>query len=93
MINNFATVTPNSSPGNGPGGNAIVPTPASPSDWPKMLLAIGALAGFVWITSAFGGEDASKWIAAILLLAIITWYETHGNNQFSNGLKALTGSI
>lgn len=93
MINNLASVTPNATPANGPGGNSIVPTPASPSDWPKMLLAIGALAGFVWFANALGGEDASKWIAIILLLAIVTWYETHGNQQFSNGLKALTGNI
>jgi len=90
----FAAPTVVTSPQpNGPGGNTIVPTPASPGEWPKMLLAIGVLAGGIWMVDSLFGEDAAKWTSVIVLGAMVTYYETHGNKHFSQGLSDLTGVL
>lgn len=97
MINNqdFLTspVTANSPSPSGPGGNPIVPVPATPNEWPKMLLATAIGAGGIWIISVMFSEDAAKWSAVLVLLAIITYYETHGNKKFSQGIQATLGQI
>jgi len=58
-----------------------------------MLIAIAVGASGIWITAEFAGDNAAKWLALIVLGAIITYYETHGNKKFSQGLKDLTGAI
>jgi hypothetical protein len=94
QLTNFAQPSVATDPSaNGPGGNRIVPTPATPNEWWKMLIAIGIGAGGIWMVSMFGSEDAAKWTALLVLLGIITYYETHNNNQFSSELNALLGSI
>lgn len=94
MINKFDLVTvPSSPPPNGPGGNPIVPTPATPNEWPKMLLAIGILSGGIWFVSLMADDDTAKWVAVLVILAMITYYETHGNKSFSTGIANLLGSI
>lgn len=90
---NITTTVPSSTSPNGPGGNTIVPTPATPNEWWKMLIALGIGAGGIWMISLFGSEDAAKWTALLVLLGIITYYETHGNKQFSGGLNDLLGNI
>lgn len=90
---NIAPTVMSESAPNGPGGNQIVPTPATPNEWWKMLIAIGIGAGGIWVISVMGSEDAAKWTTVLVLLAIVTYYETHGNKQFSDGLTALLGSI
>jgi hypothetical protein len=92
--NIFATpIVPTSPAPNGPGGNTIVPNPSTPSDWWKMLLAMGIGAGGIWAISVMGSEDAAKWTAVLVLIAIVTYYETHGNQKFSSGIQTLLGSI
>lgn len=76
----------------GPGGNTIVPVPATANEWPKMLIAIAILAGGVWVVSNFN-DEASMWVAGLVLLAMVTYYETHGNKRFSEGVKNLLGAI
>jgi hypothetical protein len=93
LMNFAAPKVATSPPENGPGGNRIVPTPATPNEWWKMLLAIGIGAGGVWMVSVMADDDAAKWTAVIILLAMVTYYETHGNNQFSSGITDLLGSI
>lgn len=96
MINNTAFTTeavPSSPQPSGPGGNRIVPTPATPNEWWKMLIAIGIGAGGIWMVSTLGDEDSAKWLAFFVLLAIITYYETHNNKQFSTELTSILGSI
>ena len=93
MPNFAAPVTPNSPLPSGPGGNPIVPTPASPSEWPKMLIAIAVGASGIWFVSSMAGDNAAKWLALIVLGAIVTYYETHGNQKFSQGLKDLTSTL
>lgn len=90
---NIASTVPSNPQPNGPGGNTIVPTPATPNEWWKMLLATAIGAGGIWIVSTLGSEDSAKWLAFFVVLAIITYYETHGNKQFSNGVQELLGSI
>lgn len=94
MLNNTSFNSPvaTDSPEGGPGGNRIVPTPATPNEWPKMLIAIAIVSGGIWVISTFN-EEASLWIAGVLLLAMVTYYETHGNKQFSTGIQNLLGSI
>lgn len=92
-IGPMATPVPSSPQPSGPGGNTIVPTPATPNEWWKMLIAIGIGAGGIWAISVMVDDDAAKWTAAIVLLAIVTYYETHGNKQFSTGLTDLLGGI
>jgi hypothetical protein len=58
-----------------------------------MLIAVAVGASGIWMVSEFGSEDAAKWLALIVVFGIITYYETHGNKQFSQGLKDLTGAI
>lgn len=84
---------PSSPAPNGPGGNNIVPTPASPNPWWKMLIAIGIGASGIWVISTLGSEEAAKWTAFFVVLAIITYYETHGNKQFSSMLNDTLGSL
>jgi hypothetical protein len=95
MLNNsdFNTTTVTSPMPNGPGGNTIVPTPATANEWPKMLIAIAVGASGIWLISTMFSEDAAKWTALITLGGIVTYYETHGNQQFSQGLKDFTGAI
>jgi len=97
MINNsqltFGPIVPSSPSPSGPGGNPIVPTPATPNQWPKMLIAVAVGASGIWLVSTMFSEDAAKWLALIVLGGIVTYYETHGNKQFSQGLKDLTGAI
>jgi len=97
MINNdymtFGPIVPNSPLPSGPGGNPIVPTPATPNQWPKMIIAIAVGASLIWLISEFGSEEAAKWSAGLILLAIITYYETHGNKKFSEGIKDLSGVL
>jgi hypothetical protein len=100
MLNQSALITNNlgapivtSPPASGPGGNPIVPNPATPNEWPKMLLAIGIMAGGVWAVSTFGSEEAGNWTAILVILAMVTYYETHGNKRFSSGLTSLLRSI
>jgi len=88
MTNNLGAPTTTSPPASGPGGNPIVPTPATPNEWWKMLMAIGIVAGGIWVFSNFN-EDGAIWLAIIILGAIITYYETNGNNQFSSGITDL----
>jgi uncharacterized membrane protein YgcG len=72
----------------GPGGNPIVANPATPNEWPMMLIGIVILTSAVWLSSLFS-EEASLWVAVLLLLAMVTYYETHGNKRFSTGLQNL----
>jgi hypothetical protein len=58
-----------------------------------MLIAIAVGASGIWLISTMFSEDAAKWTALITVGAIITYYETHDNKQFSQGLKDLTGGI
>lgn len=78
----------------GPGGaNPPTTTSASPNEWWKMLAAMGIGAGFIWAISAMFSEDAAKWTAVLTLLAIVTYYETHGNKRFSDAIQATFGQI
>lgn len=82
-----------SDPPNGPGGNRIVPNPATPNDWPKMLLAIGIIAGGLWALSTVWDERGTTWLAVIIILGMLTYYETHDNKRFSQGIQAILGAI
>ena len=95
QIGVFAAPTVQTSPTpSGPGGNAIVPVPATPNDWPKMLLAMGILAGGLWTLSQVGvDEQYTTWLAVFIVLGIVTYYETHGNKKFSQGIQDLLGAI
>lgn len=78
----------------GPGGNPIVPVPAVPNEWPKMLLAIGIISGGLYFLSAVGVDSkGTTWLAVFIVLGMITYYETHGNKRFSTGLQDLLGVI
>ena len=92
-LGSIAAPNPSSPSPSGPGGNAIVPTPASPNQWWKMLIAIGIGASGIWMIQQFGSEDAARWTAFLVLLGIITYYETHNNHQFSSMLKDTLGNI
>lgn len=89
----LSSPVPSSPTPSGPGGNTIVPTPATPNEWWKMLLAIGIGAGGIWAISVMWDDDAAKWTAVLVLLAIVTYYETHNNNQFSSMLQSTLGMI
>ncbi|HEY7419292.1 MAG TPA: hypothetical protein VH593_29180 [Ktedonobacteraceae bacterium] len=96
MINNsnltFGPIVPTSPPANGPGGNPIVPTPATPSQWPKMLIAIVIVSGGIWFLSTFN-EQYATWLAIITVGGMATYYELHNNHQFSNGISDLAKLI
>ena len=93
QVGMFATpVVPTSPNPSGPGGNTIVPTPATPSDWPKMILAIAVISGGLWFLSTFN-EQYATYAAIVVVLAMVTYYETHGNKRFSTGLKDLASVI
>ena len=51
-------------------------------------MAMGIVAGGIWVFSTFN-EDGALWLAIIILGAIVTYYEMHGNNQFSSGITDL----
>lgn len=87
------TTVPTSPQPNGPGGNAIIPTPATPTVWWKMFIAMGIGAGGIWLISELGDEEAAKWTAVLVVLGIATYYETHNNHQLSSGIQDLLGSI
>ena len=94
QIGNFAQPVVATSPQpNGPGGNPIVPTPATPSVWWKMFLAMGIGAGGIWLIAQMGSEEAAKWTALLAVLGIATYYETHNNHQLSSGIQDLLGSF
>lgn len=86
-------VVPTTPVPNAPGGNTIVPTPATPNEWWKMLIALGIGASGIWMVQQFGSENAARWLALIVLGAIITYYETHNNHQFSSMLQSTLGQI
>jgi len=88
-----APITQTSLPPNGPGGNAIVPTPATANEWPKMLLAIGIIAGGLWALSTMWDEKGATWLAVFIILGMLTYYETHDNKRFSQGITAVLGAI
>lgn len=96
MINNdyftMGPIVPTSPQPAGPGGNRIVPTPATPNDWPKMLLAIAVVAGGLWFLSTWS-EQYATYAAILIVLGMVTYYETHGNQKFSQGIKDLTSVI
>lgn len=83
----------NSNVPSGPGGSSPPTSTAHPNEWWKMLAAMGIGAGFIWAISTMFSEDAAKWTAVLTLLAIVTYYETHGNHQFSNAIQSTFGAI
>jgi hypothetical protein len=91
--NTFGPIVPTSPNPGGPGGNPIVPTPATPNEWPKMIIAIAVGASGIWFIDSMFSENAAKWTAVIVLLGIVTYYETHGNKHFSQGITDLAGIL
>jgi hypothetical protein len=96
MMNNYfqSLAAPNQSDpvANGPGGNPIVPTPATPNEWPKMLLAMAVVSGGLWALSTFS-EQYATYLAIFIVLGMVTYYETHGNKSFSQGIKDVVSVI
>ena len=88
----FGPIVPNSPPPNGPGGNPIVSQPAHPNDWPKMLLAMATVSVGLWALSTFN-EQYATYLAILIVLGMMTYYETHGNKRFSSGLKELQSAM
>jgi len=96
MINNsqvtFGPIVPSSPSPSGPGGNPIVPTPATPNEWPKMVIAIIIVSGGIWFLSTFN-EQYATYLAIFTVLGMATYYELHNNHQFSNGIQDLAKLI
>lgn len=93
MLPNSQAPGTNTTVPSGPGGTNPPSTTASPNEWWKMLTAMGIGAGFIWAISTMFSEDAAKWTAVLTLLAIVTYYETHGNHQFSDAIQSTFGAI
>ena len=85
-------IVPTTPAPNAPGGNTVNP-PAQPSNWPKMIIAIAIGSTMLWFASTMWDEQGAKWLAVITLGAIVTWYETHGNQTFSSGLSDLAKMV
>jgi len=58
-----------------------------------MLLAIAVVSGGIWMVGELGNESAAKWLAFFIILGMVTYYETHGNKKFSQGIKDLVSVI